>query len=110
MNDTIIILINWPLMILSLLAIGGAAAWAALQGWSLMKAGLEVERQLTPMMGALGERAAAAAAKAESAAENGATIADNIGRLEQSITRLTVLLRAGNEASARWHRLIGFVR
>jgi hypothetical protein len=110
MNDTIIIIINWPLMLLSLLAIGVASTWVAVQGWSLMQAGLRVERQLTPMLAALGERAAAAAERAESAAGHGATIADNIGRLEQSVGRLTILLKAGHEASARWQRLRSFVQ
>jgi len=110
MNDTIIVSINWPLIILSLVAVGGAAAWAGIQGWSLFQATLGVERQLTPMMSALAERAAAAAERAESAAGHGATIADNIGRLEQSVGRLTVLLRAAHEASARWQRLRSFVQ
>lgn len=110
MNDMVIIAINWPLMLLSLLAIGIAAGWVALRAWSLIQAGLRVERQLTPMLAVLGERAAAAAERAESAAGHGATVAENIGRLEQSISRLTVLLKAGHEARARWQRLIGFVR
>jgi len=110
MNDTIIIIINWPLMLLALAAVAFAAGWAAVQGWSLMQAGLRVERQLTPIMAGLGERAAAAAERAESAAGHGATIADNIGRLEQSVDRLTVLLRAAREASARWQRLRSFVK
>lgn len=110
MPDLVIILINWPLMLLSLLAVGVAAAWAAVQGWSLMQAALRVERQLRPLFGGLGERAAASAARAETAADRGAQIADNVGRLEQSIGRLTVLLKAAHEASAPWQSLRNYTR
>jgi hypothetical protein len=101
--------VNWSLFFLALAACGVAAAWVGYVAYGLARRLLDIQRQLTPYLEGLAQRADTAMRHADTAAENFAQIETAALHLEASIGRLAVLVGAFSEVNRRWKRFTGFV-
>jgi hypothetical protein len=102
--------INWSLFFLALAAAGIAGGWVGYVALGLLRRGLEIERELSPLLDGLAKRSDTILANAESAAEDFARIETAALRLEESLGRLSVLVGAFSEVNRRWKNLTDFVR
>ncbi len=105
MNGTVL----W--IILAVVAAGTLAALAplVLQGWRLYRTVRRARGELLPLVDGLTQRADAAAGKAAAMGARGQALSDSIASLQGSVGRVSVLVRALQEAGDRWSRVRRFV-
>jgi len=101
MNGTVL------LILLAVVVVGCVAVLVHLgvRGWRLFTTTRSVQRELLPLVGGLAERADRAASRAAVLGDRGMALSERIAVLQGSVARLTVLVRALQEASAGLNRV-----
>ena len=84
--------------------------WLALRAWRLFKTANRAQAELVPLADGLSQRGMRAGERAQSISEHSMQLQESIAGLQTSIERVSILVRAFQEANERWGRLTRFVR
>ena len=95
--------------LVSLAIVIGGFAYMGLKAWRLLKRGMRVSSDITPLADHLSKQADVLSANAERLAANGEQLSANIVRLQASIARLQVIGDTLSEVAEPYFRLTGWL-
>ena len=92
----------WILLALFVVGCVVAVVLVCARLWRLFVTARRIQGELLPLVDGIAQRADAAAGKAAVLGDRGAMLSERIAVLQGSVARLTVLLRAVQEAAQHW--------